>query len=313
MGGIGNITGPVSIIGRRDIYAWTATGSRVRTVWDALHPWLCPTKLAATAQAAEVLVPLHVGLLEPAELVAWAAGFFDAEGCVSLVRHRSHEGYFYPEAAVTQSSASGQPAELLRFQLAVSGLGQIYGPYRQAGATKPVFRWRLHPPEQIRAVMALLRPRLGIMKCEQADAVFAVIDGQPSLPRGNPAWGRHKTHCIHGHEYRTARVRPYRSRGVGIPRRENKQCLVCSREQALAKRDAKRKADGFDTIGLSESAALYYWLDRHRLATPIGDPWQYCCAIRRQGVLGRDRRQGRASRMNSTATESRSVIGSGGG
>jgi hypothetical protein len=94
------------------------------------------------------------------------------------------------------------------------------------------------------AAMHALAPRLGSVKTLQARRALRVVVGQAVLPRGRPEWGSHKTHCIHGHEYASARVRPYVSRGVGTQRRENKQCLVCAREQARARRITVRRKIG---------------------------------------------------------------------
>lgn len=90
----------------------------------------------------------------------------------------------------------------------------------------------------------LLLPWIGGVKCAQALSAIRTIDAQPKLPRGRTEWGSHKTHCIHGHEYATARIRPYVSRGRSIERRASKQCLECVREQARAKRAGQNKIGG---------------------------------------------------------------------
>ena len=158
---------------------------------------------------------------------------------MSLGKHRTHAGYRVLDASVTQVGLREAPEELVRFQ-AVMMLGKVYGPYEQEGATGPVYRWRLTRPDQVRAVLHVIGPWIGSVKRTQARDALMVIDAQPVLPRGRLDWGSHKTHCIHGHEYATARLRAYVSRG-GARRRESKQCLVCTREQASAKRSAKKK------------------------------------------------------------------------
>ncbi len=98
--------------------------------------------------------------------------------------------------------------------------------------------------DAVRQVIHILLPWIGEVKRTQALSAIRIIDAQPTLPRGRAEWGSHKTYCVHGHEYATARLRPYASRGMGIERRPSKQCLVCVREQARAKRDAERKLIG---------------------------------------------------------------------
>jgi hypothetical protein len=170
---------------------------------------------------------------------AWAAGLFDAEGWTSLSDRSSHMGYKAIEAGVTQGGAV-VPEELVRFAHCVL-LGRVNGPYDQDGANEPIYRWRIHAVDDVRRMLHLLLPWLGTVKRYQAFSSIAVMDAQPSLPRGRVEWGSHKTHCVHGHEYASARIRPYVGRGVGIQRRVNKQCLVCARDQARAKRLAGKQ------------------------------------------------------------------------
>jgi hypothetical protein len=192
-----------------------------------IGPWLSGEKRQQFRRAADLRFEA-----KPLDSFAWAAGLFDAEGSVSLGHHRTHAGYRTIDAAITQGGSKGIPLELVRFR-ALMWLGRNYGPYEQEGANEPIYRWRLSRADEIRSVMHALGPWLGSVKTSQARAALKVIDGQPTLPRGRAAWGTHKTHCIHGHEYATARVRPYVSRSAdGIKRRDSKQCLACLREQA---------------------------------------------------------------------------------
>jgi len=237
VGGVGHLGGPYRKPGRQDLWWWIASSRPdVEYVYSQLAPWLCSIK---TGQLQTALgLSLHDPAHSRGEELAWAAGFFDAEGSVCLLKHRSHDGYWLIEASVTQGCALGLPPELTRFRNAV-GLGHMYGPMFQEGATEPIWRWKSSRLIDVRAVVELLDPWLGEVKRDQATRVISIVAGQATLPRGNPAWGSHKTHCVHGHAYDTARVRPYCGRGVGIQRRANKQCLACSREQARARRSAK--------------------------------------------------------------------------
>lgn len=229
--GCGRIHGPVREEGRQDLYYWDATSrGDVEAVADAIWPCLGEVKRAEFG-AALGRVPLpEVEALPRTELLAWAGGLYDGEGCASLSPHRTHAGHFSPEVAVTQSGdARPQVLERLRD---IVGCGRIYGPYTQEGATLPVFRWKASALKDVEHSLYVLAPWIGPVKRQQARRVSRVLVEQGRLPRGNLAWGNRKTHCVRGHEYATARIRPYVPRRGGTQRRDSEQCLVCVRDAA---------------------------------------------------------------------------------
>ncbi|MDP9245222.1 MAG: hypothetical protein M3O64_01095 [Chloroflexota bacterium] len=238
--GVGRVSGPTIEEGREPLYRWVASSrTDVRQTGRLILPWLSGQKRRQFNAA--------VGLSlasTPLASFAWAAGLFDAEGCTSLSDRSSRKGYKAIEASVTQGGGGPVPEELARFMECVA-IGRVNGPYEQEGANEPVYRWRLHTVDDVRSMLHVLLPWLGAVKRNQALAAIAVIDRQPTLPRGRVEWGSHKTHCIHGHDYASTRIRPHVGRGVGIQRRDNKQCLQCTREQARARRIAgDRQRDG---------------------------------------------------------------------
>jgi hypothetical protein len=237
--GVGRIAGPKVEEGRQPLYRWVASSRAdvVRT-GSLIGRWLSDQKRRQFTAAVALVFDEP-----PIDSFEWAAGLFDAEGSVSLTDHRTHPGYRVIEATVTQGSPQGVPEELRRLT-SILKLGHINGPYEQEGANELIYRWRLRRADEVMAAMHALAPRLSSVKTLQARRALRVVVGQAVLPRGRPEWGSHKTHCIHGHEYASARVRPYVSRGVGAQRRENKQCLVCAREQARAKRITMRRKIG---------------------------------------------------------------------
>lgn len=241
----GRLHGPVREEGRQDLYYWDATSrDDVRAVAHAIWPWLGSVKRAEFA-AALGRVPVRAEEQLPrTELLAWAGGLYDGEGCASVSPHRTHKGHVSPEVAVTQSGTT-RPQVLERLRDIV-GCGRIYGPYAQEGATLPVFRWKAAAHSDVGHVLYVLAPWIGSVKNEQARRVLRVLVAQGRLPRGNPAWGNRKTHCVNGHEYATARVRPYVARGRAIPLRENHHCLVCLRDYAREKRQIRRSAADHD-------------------------------------------------------------------
>jgi hypothetical protein len=140
----------------------------------------------------------------------------------------------------------------------IVGRARVYGPYIQEGAHAAVYRWKSAARGDIDEVFAILEPRLGPVKRQQAADVFAVVCAQPALARGRPEWGSHKTHCIRGHEYSKTRLRPFVPRDAGLQPRDNEQCLQCAREQARARRtQKKRPAIDADRRSLSEQMVRY--------------------------------------------------------
>jgi hypothetical protein len=235
--GVGRIGGSMIEEGRQPLYWWVASSrTDVSRVGSSIGPWLSASKRAQFRRT--VGSQFRQG---PIASMAWAAGLFDAEGSTSLCDHRSYAGYKYVEASITQGGKGAAPQELVRFRDLVGG-GRVYGPYEQEGARQPIYRWRLQQADGVRRVVHLLQPSLGQVKRVQAWTALAVVDQQPVLPRGRPDWGSHKSHCVHGHEYATARLKPYVSRTkTGAQRRNSKQCLVCVREQARRRYAARTK------------------------------------------------------------------------
>ena len=223
--GVGRVHGPKVDEGRQPLYWWIASSRGDVTRAGALiGPWLSHEK----RNQFRVAVDLRF-IATPIHSFAWAAGLFDAEGSVSLSDHRSHHGYKVIEAAITQGGFGEIPEELRRVKLLLQR-GNVNGPYSQEGASELVYRWRASRVDDVRSVLHLIDPWLGEVKRAQALVALRVMDAQPTLPRGRSEWGSHKTHCIHGHEYATARLKPYVPRSAqGTERRASKQCLVCVR------------------------------------------------------------------------------------
>lgn len=242
LGGLGRIGGPVRKPDRKDLYHWIVSSKcDVELLLHLLKPWLGQVKLLQLSCALGQAAPTAAVVERSDVWRAWAAGLFDGEGCSSLLRHRTHSGYKTGELSVTQSSLVGSPEVLRRFA-AVVGAGYISGPYPQRNTTMDVYRWKVAALSDVERVIAEMWPWLSTVKRTQAQQMLDVLRSQTALPRGNPAWGSRKTHCIHGHEYATARIRPYVGRGKDQQRRDNQQCLVCLRDYAKSQREKRRSA-----------------------------------------------------------------------
>ena len=113
--GCGRLHGPVREEGRQDLYYWDATSrGDVEAVAKAIWPWLGDVKRSEFVTALGHAMS-EAGAPPRNELLAWAGGLYDGEGCASLSRHRTHDGHFSPEVSVTQSGdACPQVLERLR-------------------------------------------------------------------------------------------------------------------------------------------------------------------------------------------------------
>lgn len=151
--------------------------------------------------------------------LAWAAGFFDGEGCTGLdLDKRSRRSY----VRVTVTQVICGPLE--RFKAAVSGLGRVEGPYpRPCPTHQPLYRFRACGHEA-RQILGLLWPYLCEPKREQATKVLRAEQNRGRARNGS------KTHCPKGHAYDAANT--YVGQG-------GRHCRTCGAEYAMRKRKAK--------------------------------------------------------------------------
>ncbi|MGH2725943.1 MAG: LAGLIDADG family homing endonuclease [Actinomycetota bacterium] len=95
------------------------------------------------------------------ENLAWAAGFFDAEGCFSTTARVG------VSASITQTDR-----ELLDRFRGIVGCGTVYGPYQTRAADrfprKPHYFYKAHGRERVQALLAMLWTWLGTAKKRQA-------------------------------------------------------------------------------------------------------------------------------------------------
>ena len=93
------------------------------------------------------------------ELLAWAAGFFDGEGCTYL-----HTQNKQPRILIGQLDTE----VLAHFDQATLRLGKLYGPYQPKG----VYHYNTYGFEKCQAIIAMLWPWLGSIKRIQARKVL---------------------------------------------------------------------------------------------------------------------------------------------
>lgn len=92
------------------------------------------------------------------EELAWAAGFFDGEGCTSAQKYTA-------TLSIAQKATNAEVIH--RFRAAV-GFGKIYGPYTNSAKSSDIsIRYHVTSFEQVQAVIAMLWAWLGTAKKAQ--------------------------------------------------------------------------------------------------------------------------------------------------
>lgn len=205
VGGIGYVR-----LARSGVYVWQVeTAAGVIAAVGAIWPWLgevkrrqflgalrryvayCRLRQArlrsplamrsmASFLAARAEMPLHERpAATHASEIAWAAGFFDGEGTVSLKRKVWKDTHYESICAgVPQGGRATPPSVLLRFRAAV-GFGRIYGPGRWRNARLSSWDWHATRYDEVRLLFELLGPLLGEVKTAQANRALVKYGSRP--------------------------------------------------------------------------------------------------------------------------------------
>lgn len=100
------------------------------------------------------------------EELAWAAGFFDGEGCIYIAPIKPR----YKALGIDIGQVDRRVLD--RFRAAVGDLGKVYGPRDKRTKTrpngKPSFQYRSSAFEDVQAVIAMLWKFLSPVKRNQA-------------------------------------------------------------------------------------------------------------------------------------------------
>jgi hypothetical protein len=131
------------------------------------------------------------------EMLAWAAGFFDGEGCtyITNVKYKGVTGtYVYPGIRMSLDQGGDEAIELLsKFREATGNVGHIYLPKKvsQKENRKPMFKWHVSGIDKCQIVYSALWPFLSNTKREQiikaATVALDHIRNPPGRLRGAPS------------------------------------------------------------------------------------------------------------------------------
>ena len=125
--------------------------------------------------------------------LAWAAGFFDGEGHISL----RNSGKGFKRIAVQAAQIDRQVLD--RFQKAV-GVGHVYGPYTPKAKTrKPYFGWQTTGGlEQAQHAIAMLWNWLSPVKKAQGKKALLLAKEYYSRPRLKPGPKKGSSNTLKG-------------------------------------------------------------------------------------------------------------------
>jgi len=142
--------------------------------------------------------------------IAWAAGFFDGEGCTTIRKLKNNR------VGIALTVTQKHPELLYRFQKAV-GQGEVYGPYANG-----VCQFVVQTEESVHNVLDALWPYLGERKRRQANRAIERFNQNPEIaPK--------KIRCKHGHDLR----KPENLTWGG-------KCRLCHNRRSLKHHHAKK-------------------------------------------------------------------------
>ncbi len=118
--------------------------------------------------------------------LAWAAGFFDGEGCVSTV-HRGNKGGKQTLVSGNCAVVQTNPEELNRFRRAV-GCGRVTGPYKTKWQDR--YQWTAHSQQDIAKVFDLLGNYLCSRKRAQFKSTLAAWQKYNKGTTARRIWGQ---------------------------------------------------------------------------------------------------------------------------
>lgn len=148
------------------------------------------------------------------EDLAWLAGFWDGEGCVTSMNTVHAKNY----PVFTVSQAGGEGKELCQRVARIAGVrASVSGPHTGRTGTSPAWKVRISGHERVQAVVAMCWPWLSRTKREQATRVLLAYRAiRPPKPR--------RTHCP---KCTSAWVSP---NIVYVPASKAWRCRVCRRK-----------------------------------------------------------------------------------
>ena len=127
------------------------------------------------------------------ENLAWAGGFFEGEGCITITGNPKTSG------RQIRLKVSNTDIDVLRKFHSIMGLGSICGPYlnKKHPTYKPKWYFDMGGGKKAYAALVALWPHLGERRRAKAKEAVAFFAAQTHGPK-------RLTHCARGHEFTEA-------------------------------------------------------------------------------------------------------------
>ncbi|MEP7056060.1 MAG: hypothetical protein ABI912_12525 [Actinomycetota bacterium] len=171
--------------------------------------------------------------------LAWVAGFWDGEGCVSTLKR-----YATPQFTLTQAGAEGE--RLCRRVLEWSGIeGRVHGPYVDLRSRTPHYKVRITGYTKVKQLHDRCRPWLSETKNAQAERCFERFAAYRVDHKVN-AW-KNRPNCLQGHVYD--------EKNLALNARGHKRCRRCHADSEKRRRLRRSQPDR-SSAPLGSPAAL---------------------------------------------------------
>ncbi len=118
--------------------------------------------------------------------VAWAAGFFDGEGCTNYHVQLKRDGTPRPKGNVTITVPQKEPLLLQRFREAVGGVGYVYQRKAYEYNEHPVWTLQIQRADDVLHTIMVLWPFLGFHKRIQALDALRKFEAERDIDLGLP-------------------------------------------------------------------------------------------------------------------------------
>jgi hypothetical protein len=92
--------------------------------------------------------------------VAWAAGVFEGEGCISFTTYKDKK---YPRLSVGMTDK-----DIVERFVAIVGFGSVSGPKQQKPHWKPRYDWQVCNRTEVQRILSMFLPWLGNRRAYKA-------------------------------------------------------------------------------------------------------------------------------------------------
>jgi len=155
--------------------------------------------------------------------LAWAAGLFEGEGCITLAKN-------CPRLQLNMTDE-----DIVRRFHGVLGHGTVSGPWpKKGGKYKPYWMWRVSGTELPQAILAMFWQWLSRRRRARAKEVLSVCHAAPLALQ---VINRNKKSCPHGHSYSVVLSGRYKGR------RYCKECSNARRRKPGGRGPYKKNSD----------------------------------------------------------------------